>query len=153
MPGEREQQHFQADQDKENRVQDFIDQFPKRIQMLPGFVRHPQHPTVIPHQQPGHDNGQGAGQVERTGQRIAAGHRGEGEQHFDVIVVDAFEQPIGQIAQSESKDEAAHGFLCEQANNMGHGGFVRAGRQFGEDEKHHDADAIVKERFSGNLHG
>jgi hypothetical protein len=42
-----EHQHFQADEDKQYGIEDFIHQFPEGIQVFPHRVRHGQQPSVV----------------------------------------------------------------------------------------------------------
>ena len=104
---------FQADQHEQDRIQDLVDQLPKRVQVFTGFVRHRQHTTLIAHHQACHHDGDGTGEVQRARQGIAAGDERQGDQDFDLILVDTFQEPIGEIAQPQSKDDSAHGFLRE----------------------------------------
>ena len=152
LVGKREDQHLQPDQHKQDGVQDFVNQLPERIQMLARRVRHGVCASVIAHHQPCHDHGDGAGEVPRTRHRIAPRDNRQRDHDLDLILVDTAQQRTGQRPQPQAKEDAAHGFLCKQPQDMAHGERVRAGRQFRQDDKHHDPHAIIKERFARNFH-
>jgi len=60
---------------------------------------------VIPDEQAAHDHGQGARHVQLRGQRVAPEHHGQGEEDLDLVVVDAAEQEVGQVAEGEADED------------------------------------------------
>jgi hypothetical protein len=93
----------------------------------------------------------GPADVNNRGQRVAAHHQREGQHHFHAIVVHALQQPIGNPADDESKHRSAHGFLDKQQPDVRRRRVLAGHRDFLHDDERHHANAVVEQRFPGDL--
>src|SRR4051812_25763018 len=52
LPFARQDQQFQTDEEEQHGVEDFVDQFPKRVHVLPRLGGHCKRPALVPDEQP-----------------------------------------------------------------------------------------------------
>ncbi|MNF89950.1 hypothetical protein D3C84_724990 [compost metagenome] len=87
-------------------------------------------------------------QLRRHGR--AADHQCQGQHDFDLMLLDALDHQIHQVANQPTKQHTANCFVCKQQGRGAYGrGFteLRDTQQHGE---HHYRGAIVEQRFADN---
>ncbi len=70
--------------------------------MLARLLRHGNCPTVVTQAQACDHHGDPCGQMQRVRQGVKPHGQGKREQHFDLIVVDTLEHPVGDESSGES---------------------------------------------------
>ncbi len=148
QPVERQQQQFHADQRKQQGVEHVIEQFPEAVQVAPGHVVHRQLAAEVADDQARHHHRNGCRDVQFSGHRRAADHQGQGQHHFDLILLDALDHQVHDVADQPAKHHAANRFMGKQ---HGRGADrrrlaqLRDAQQHGE---HHHRGAVVEQRFA-----
>lgn len=149
--GEGHDEDLQADEHEEDSVEDFVDEFPEGVEVLFGFFGHGEVAALVADEEAGDDDGDGGGDVGGFSAGVAAHGEGEGEEDFDLVVVDALEKLVGGDAGDKSEEDAAGGFAEEEEGDLmeSDGAWVCEHVEEGEEED--DADAVVEEGFTGDL--
>ena len=127
---------------------------PELVHELLGAVAHAQAAqALVAHDQARHHDGQRTAKVEHVRRRIAAHHAGQGDQHLDLVVVDAAHESEGDPAQQGTEGDAAEDLHAEELQHLAHQVVVRGlARGDAEDgEEDHHAHAVVEERLAHDL--
>ncbi len=106
---------------------------------------------MVADQEPRNHNGNRPGGVEPVRQGITPHHQRQRDNDFHLIVVDPLEHPVGDQADRKTQQGSADRFLEKKHRHTPYCYIAPAQRQLQDNQKHHNADAVVKERFSGNL--
>ncbi len=147
---------LESDEDEEHGVEDLVDQFPEEVEMLAGVLRHRKGAAVVADEEPGDDHGDGPGDVEMFGQGIAASDQGEGNEDFDLILIDTLEHVVGDQADDHAEYDATDGLAQEDQRDVGDawgvGGMRPHARGDAEQcEEDDDTDAVVEEGLAADL--
>ena len=88
--------------------------------------------------------------MQLAGHGGAADHQRQGQHHFDLVLLDAFDHSIDQIADQTAKHHAANGFMGKQHRGGAQArGFAQLhnAQQYGE---HHNGGAVIEQRLTDN---
>ncbi len=148
QPVERQQQQLQADQGEQQGIEHVVEQLPETVQVAPGHVVHRQVASQVADDQAGHHHGNRRRDVQLAGHRRTTDDQGQGQHHFDLVLLDALDHQIHQVADQPAEQYAANGLMHEQPGRGSHGrGFPQLSdaQQHGE---HHYRGAVVEQRFA-----
>ena len=112
------QQHLHTEQHKQHGVKNFIDQLPEHVHVTHGGVRHRFFARPVACHQPDDHHGQRPRHMQMAGQGVTAQHGSQGEQDLNLVLVNAFEQPVGDVSQHPTKDDTATRLPNQQRNTF-----------------------------------
>ncbi len=153
LPGEVQQHQRQADQQEQQGVEELIDQLPEVIQVVAALLGEAGLAGPVAYHDAGDHHGQGAGDADHVGKGEARGRDAQRQQQLQGAVVGGADHHVGNEAQHGAEQDAAQGFMQEQAGHAAEGGLDAAkghGEDGGED---HQADPVVEQGLSLDLDG
>ncbi|MNQ53294.1 hypothetical protein D3C85_673290 [compost metagenome] len=153
MPGEIQQHQGQADQQEQQGVEELIHQLPEVIQVVAALLGEAGLAGPVAYHDAGDHHGQGTGDADHVGKGEARGRDAQRQQQLQGAVVGGADHHVGNEAQHGAEQDAAEGFMQEQASHAAEGGLDAAkghGEDGGED---HQADPVVEQGLPFDLDG
>lgn len=89
---EGDDEHFEADQEEENGIQQVIDQAPEFVNIVTRDGAHGGEAGFVTGDDTGDDHSKGAADPELVGEEVSAHDEGQGDHDLDLVVVDGPEQ-------------------------------------------------------------
>ena len=133
-------EHFNTDQNKEDSIEDLIDELPEGIEIFARGLRHRKGTAVVADQQSGRDDGQRTGGVQSVRKIIAAHHQAQGDEHLHLIIVHAFEHLIGDPADSQSYQDSTESLFGKQQGGLADGDTGSSGSDAHQNNKKHQCE-------------
>ncbi len=146
-----EEEDFEADEDEEEGIEDFIEELPEGIEVFDGFCLHGEGAAGVSDEEAGDDHGEWAAGVEDLGELVAPGDEGEGDEDFELVVVYLLEHPEGKATDGEAEEDSACGLDEEEFTDEACTQFAFAGGDGEDGEEDDDADAIIEKGFAGDF--
>ncbi|MNZ27937.1 hypothetical protein D3C78_451590 [compost metagenome] len=147
-PVEWQQQQFQANQREQQRVEHVVDQFPEAVHVATGHVVHCQVAPQVADDQPGHHHGDRRRNVQLVAHRRATDDQRQGQHHFHLILLDAFDHAVGGVADQAAEHHAADGLAGEQDRGVGHARRLAQLDDAQQHGEHHHRSAVVEQRLA-----
>ena len=140
--------HFEADQQEQDRIQKLVEHFPELDDVVAGNVAHGEGDAMIADQESRDRHRQRTRDVESGAKGISAHHDCQSDRHFKGIFVHRTHRAKAEPAEQQTDDEASARLDDEQARAFADGELGTRNRCSEEDGENDDADAIIEQAFA-----